>query len=284
MLKDLKFLVISFILILALASCASKDKKIEDEVNKIPPVEDLYNKGMDEINKGEYQTSVKTLAQIQQEYPYSQWSTKAHLMTAYALYEDEFYDEAIDQLERYISLHPGSKDIGYAYYLKALCFYDRISTIKRDQEMTTQAGDSLQEVVLRFPGSDYAKDARLKLDLVADHLAGKELEIGRFYLKQNNILSAIKRYKKVLENYQTTSHTAEVLYRLVEAYVQLGVKEESQRYAAVLGFNYPGSRWYQYAYKLMTDKKIEVKKAQELKEKPSWWKGKWLEKKKVETK
>lgn len=265
-------------MIVQLSSCAGKKESPEDKVAKIPPVEELYNTGMNQVQKADYKDAIKTFAQIEQEYPYSQWATQGHLMSAYAMFEDEFYDESIDSLERFISLHPGHKSVSYAYYLKALCYYNRISTVNRDQDMTSKAGDSLQEVILRFPHSPYAKDARAKLDLVSDHLAGKEIEIGRFYLKQGNLLSAINRYKKVLENYQTTSHTPEVLYRLVEAYVQLGVNVEAQKYAAVLGFNYPGSTWYQYAFGLMNSKHIPVKKAQDLKAKPSWWKGDWIKK------
>jgi outer membrane protein assembly factor BamD len=179
------------------------------------------------------------------------WATKAQIMAAFTYYQSNKYDDAIIALDRFIQLHPGHRDIPYAYYLKGLCYYEQISDVGRDQRVTQQALDALAEVVKRFPESPYARDARLKVELAIDHLAGKEMEIGRYYQRSGRWLAATLRFRQVVDTYQQTSHTPEALYRLVESYLSLGVPEEAQKAAAVLGANYPGSEWYQRAYKLM---------------------------------
>ncbi|MCB2083694.1 MAG: outer membrane protein assembly factor BamD, partial [Sphingomonadaceae bacterium] len=185
------------------------------------------------------------------QHPYSQWATRAQVMAAFAYYQNGNYDEAILTADRFIQLHPGNKDAPYAYYLIALSYYEQISDVTRDQKITDQARAALTEVNRRFPQSEYAADARLKLDLVNDHLAGKEMEIGRFYQKSGKWLAAQLRFQNVVDNFQTTSHAPEALYRLVESSLALGVPEEAVKYAAVLGANYPGSEWYDKAYDLV---------------------------------
>lgn len=233
-------------LLLATACSHTKDKE-EDK----RPVEVLYNEALTTLKKEKYRKAVEQFEDLERTYPYSKWATNAQLMTAYAHYEDEQYDDAIIALERFIKLHPGHQDVAYAYYLKSLCYYERISTITRDQSFTEQSEKALKEVTVRFPDSDYARDAAIKLDLVQDHLAGKEVEVGRFYLTKGQYIAAINRFQKVLENYQTTSQIPEALHRLVEAYTALGIPSEAQHYAAVLGHNYPGSTWYSYSYALV---------------------------------
>ena len=173
-------------------------------------------------------------------------------MAAFAYYQSNKYDDAIIALDRFIQLHPGHRDIPYAYYLKALCYYEQISDVGRDQRITQQALDALAEVVKRFPESPYARDARLKVELAIDHLAGKEMAVGRYYQANQQYVGAINRYRVVIERYQTTTHVPEALHRLVESYLSLGVKSEAQEAAAVLGYNFPGSDWYQDSYFLMT--------------------------------
>src|SRR5690606_18579559 len=185
------------------------------------------------------------------QHPYSVWARRATLMSAYAHYKVNEYDDAILTAQRYISLHPGSKETAYAYYLVALCYYEQISDVGRDQKMTQDALASLLALVQRYPQSEYARDARIKLDLTMDHLAGKEMEIGRYYLKRHDYIAAINRFRVVVERYQTTTHVPEALHRLVEAYLSLGIKPEAQTAAAVLGYNYPGSNWYQDSYSLL---------------------------------
>lgn len=229
----------------ALAAC-STDSEPEPYVER--PVEELYNEAMGDIEDGNYEAAAKSFDEVERQHPYSSWATRAQLMSAYAYYEAEKYDDAIIGLDRFIQLHPGNPDVPYAYYLKALSYYEQISGVGRDQKMTRLASDSLQDVINRFPNSEYARDAKLKLDLTVDHMAGKEMEVGRYYLKQKQYLAAVNRFKLVVDNYQTTSHVPEALYRLVEAYTLLGMQDEAIRAAAVLGHNYPGNEWYEDAY------------------------------------
>jgi outer membrane protein assembly factor BamD len=216
------------------------------------PVEDIYNTAMDSLQAGDYIEAAQQFDEVERQHPYSVWATKAQLMAAYANYQENRYDDAIAALDRFIQLHPGNEDIAYAYYLRAICYYEQISDIGRDQRMTEQALDGLQEVVRRFPDSRYARDAGLKIDLARDHLAGKHMEIGRFYLRRGEYLGAINRFKTVIQDFQTTTHVPEALHRLVEAYMALGVNDEAQATAAVLGHNFPGSPWYADSYLLLT--------------------------------
>ncbi|MFN7332760.1 MAG: outer membrane protein assembly factor BamD, partial [bacterium] len=183
--------------------------------------------------------------------PYSAWSTSAKLMAAYTEYLRNRYTEAIGALDRFIQLHPSHRDIAYAYYLRALSQYEQITDAQRDQRQTTIAIASLQEVINRFPDSAYARDARLKIDLGRDHLAGKEMSVGRFYQRQGLYQAAIGRYRRVVEDFQTTNHVPEALHRMVEIYLNLGLTEEARRNAAVLVYNSPGSDWYDDSYALL---------------------------------
>jgi outer membrane protein assembly factor BamD len=234
---------------LGLSGCGSSD----DNASYVEqPVEQLYNRGLDQLSEQDYKKAAQSFEEVDRQHPYSVWATKAQLMAAFAYYESNKYDEAVIALDRFIQLHPGHRDLPYAYYLKALCYYEQISDVGRDQRVTQQALDALAEVVKRFPDTPYARDARLKVELCIDHLAGKEMEVGRFYQKQQQYVGAINRYRVVIERYQTTTHVPEALHRLVESYLSLGVKSEAQEAAAVLGYNYPGSEWYQDSYFLMT--------------------------------
>jgi outer membrane protein assembly factor BamD len=221
------------------------------------PAEDMFNEGMGYLKEGAPFDAARLFEEVDRQHPYSVWATKSQLLYAYSLYEMNKYDDAVNALDRFLSLHPGSRDAAYAYYLKALCYYERIADVRRDQEVTNRALDSLQDVIRRFPDSTYARDARLKIDLTRDNLAGKEMEVGRYYQERNQYLAAINRYRRVVENYQTTSHVPEALHRLTECYLALGVVDEAQTAAAVLGHNYPGSEWYSDSYALMTGNKIQ---------------------------
>jgi outer membrane protein assembly factor BamD len=205
----------------------------------------LYSNGIDALRKQSYSTAVKHFDAIQQNYPYSPWATNAQLMDGYTEYRRNHYSDAIGALDRYIQLHPTSANVSYAYYLRALCYYEQIADIQRDQKGTEQAMAALQDVSTRFPDSAYARDARLKIDLCRDHLAGKEMAIGRYYEKQHLYAAAIGRYQRVVDDFQTTNHTPEALARLTEIYLKLGLVGEAKRTASVLSYNYPGSPWYQ---------------------------------------
>lgn len=216
------------------------------------PVEELYNAALDRMLAGQYEQSAKLFDEVERQHPYSNWASKAQLMAAFAHYQNNKYDEAINALDRFIQLHPSNRDVAYAYYLKSLSYYEQISDVGRDQKMTQLALESLDEVRRRFPESSYARDATLKIDLARDHLAGKQMTIGRFYQSRGEHLAAVNRYRKVIQDYQTTTHVPEALHRLVECYVALGVAEEAQATASVLGHNFPGSDWYSDSYALLT--------------------------------
>jgi outer membrane protein assembly factor BamD len=226
------------------------------------PVEELYNAAQDLLEDGDNRGAAKAFEEVDRQHPYSQWATRAQMMTAYAYYEASEYDEAIAAAQRFIELHPGHKDVAWAYYIVGMCYYEQISDVGRDQEMTRKAMDAFNEVVRRFPGSDYARDARLKIDLANDHLAGKEMEIGRYYQGRQQWLAAVNRFRNVVENYQTTTHVPEALHRLVESYLALGVPEEAQRAAAVLGHNYPRDEWYQRSYALLEGQNLEPRRSE----------------------
>jgi len=244
----------ALILVMPITACSGRDEKAEmagGAAAEQIPVEDLYNKAADTLDAEKYIEAKKLFEDVEREYPYSKWATKAKLMAAYAAYEADRYDEAVLALDRFIELHPGNEDIDYAYYLKALAYYEQISDVARDQAMTEMALQALNTLITRFPDSQYARDAKLKRDLVLDHLAGKEMEIGRYYLNRNQINAAINRFRNVVTDYQTTTHVPEALHRLVECYLTLGLENEATHVAAVLGYNYPGSEWYEDSYKLL---------------------------------
>ncbi len=220
-------------------------------------VEDLYNAAMDMLLDGEYSDSASAFEEVERQHPYSIWATKAQLMASYAYYQEGDYDQAVIAAERFISLHPGNADIAYAHYLVGLCFYEQISDVGRDQKMTRLALEEFNTVIRRFPASRYARDASLKVDLARDHLAGKEMEIGRTYQDLEFYLAAINRFRTVIESFQTTSHVPEALHRLTESYLALGVMDEAQMTAAVLGHNFPGSEWYADSYALLREDELE---------------------------
>ena len=239
---------------LALAGCAGKGKKKPELAYEERPVDLLYSAGAERLDHRRWSEAVQYFQEVERQHPYSEWARRSILMQAFAHYEANNYDEAIADANRFIQLYPGNPSAGYAHYLKAVCYFEQIADVGRDQAATMQALDALQDVVQRYPNTEYAQDARLKIDMVSDQLAGKEMTIGRYYLRGGDTLAAIGRFKSVVDKYQTTSHTPEGLYRLVEAYLTLGLIEEAKRNGAVLGYNYPGDPWYAEAYKLLTSK------------------------------
>jgi outer membrane protein assembly factor BamD len=243
--------------LLALAACKSPEPDIPDT-----PVDQLYNNALDTLNAGRTRDAAKLFDEVERQHPYSEWATQAQLMSAYAYYLIDSYDDAIPALERFIDLHPGNRGAAYAYYLRALCYYEQIADVNRDQGNTEEAQRALSDVIARFPNTPYARDATLKLDLVRDHLAGKEMAVGRYYQVRGQYLAAINRYKTVVDQYQTTTHVPEALERLTESYVALGVYDEAERTASVLGYNYPGNQWYQNAYDLLTSKGLSMQDAE----------------------
>lgn len=215
--------------------------------------EALYAAGVEDLQARRFQQAVDLFDRVERDHPYSTWATNAKLMAAYGEYQRNKYTEAIGALDRFIQLHPAHRDIAYAYYLRALSYYEQIADAERDQRGTELAIAALQDVVNRFPDSAYARDARLKIDLGRDHLAGKEMNVGRFYQKQRLYGAAIGRFRRVVEDYQTTNHVPEALHRLTECYLALGLTDEAKRTASVLGHNFPGNAWYQDSYAMLVD-------------------------------
>ncbi|MDI9349081.1 MAG: outer membrane protein assembly factor BamD [Candidatus Symbiobacter sp.] len=234
-----------FAVALLLSGCSNKDAYLER------PVEQLYNEAMDQLSDAKYLGAAKLFDEVDRQHPYSPWATRAEIMAAYARYKATEYDDAISGSERFIQLHPGNKLVAYAYYLKAICYYEQIETVDLDQKLTESAELSLMELIRRFPQSDYAKDAQAKMNLVRDHLAGKEMSIGRWYEKREQYLAAINRFRRVVENYPTTVYTPEALMRLTESYLALGLYDQAKKSAAVLGHNYATTSWYRDSYELM---------------------------------
>lgn len=252
--------------LLFLVACSDKDKPYVER-----PASDLYVKGYEALVKNDYKDASESFDEVERQHPYSEWATRGQLMSAYANYLNGDYDKGIATLDAFIQLHPGYKNIAYAYYLKSLCYYDRILAVTRDQKNTFEALSALNAVVKKFPDTKYGRDAQLKMDLVYDHLAGKEMDVGRYYMQRRLYLAAINRFQTVIDAYPRTTHVPEALLRLVECYLALGLKKEAQAVGAVLGHNFPGSEWYADAYLLLKGKDLR----------PEWIKmdeSSWLEK------
>ncbi len=241
---------------LSLTACAARKKKTNISYEE-RPVELLYSTGAERMDGRHWSEAAQYFDEVERQHPYSEWARRSILMQAFAHYQANAYEDAIGDADRFISLYPGNPSAAYAYYLKAICYFEQVTDVGRDQASTEQARNALTEVMRRFPDTSYATDARLKLDMVNDQLAGKEMTVGRWYLRNGQPLAAVGRFKAVIDRYQTTSHTPEALYRLVEAYLTLGLVDEATRDGAVLGANYPGDHWYQAAYALLTAKSLK---------------------------
>ena len=248
--------VAAFLLLaLALAACSLFDK---DAIAPDEPADKLYNEGLYLLNnKKDPKEAAKKFEEVDRQHPYSEWARKALIMSAYAYYEAGAYEECINSARRYVTLHPGSPDAAYAQFLIGSSYFDQIPEISRDQGRTEKAVETLEEVVRKYPTSEYAVAAKRKIEMARDQLAGKEMEIGRWQLQRREYTGAINRFKVVVTRYQRTRHVEEALLRLTEAYMALGITDEAQTSAAVLGHNFPDSRWYKDAYALMQSKGLE---------------------------
>jgi outer membrane protein assembly factor BamD len=251
-----------------LGACASDEDTYVEQ-----PVEDLYNIAMNRLLAGDFEQAAVDFDEVERQHPYSVWATKAQVMSAFAHYRADEYDDAVLAADRFLDLHPGHRDAPYALYLKGVSYYERISDVRRDQKMTRLALETFETLVKRFPETEYARDARLKIDLTLDHLAGKEMDVGRFYQRWGNYIGAINRFRAVIENYQTTTHVPEALHRVTESFLALGVVDEARDTAAVLGYNYPGSEWYIDSYALLTG--IDVREDEGYDDPRSWLGRTW---------
>jgi outer membrane protein assembly factor BamD len=248
------------LLLLPLGGCSTigewwggKEDSFRDD-----PADKLYNEGLFLLNnKRDYKTAAKKFEEVDRQHPYSDWARKALVMSAFAYYENREYDDAVNAAKRYVTLHPGTPDAAYAQYLIASSFFDQIPDVTRDQARTEKAMQALEEVVRKFPTTEYAAAAKRKLEIARDQLAGKEMMIGRYYLDKKDFTGAINRFKVVVTTYQTTRHVEEALMRLAECYMALGIVDEAQTAAAVLGHNFPDSRWYKDAYGMVKSGGLE---------------------------
>lgn len=249
------FLQISTCLLI-LSGCSSAEEKYVDR-----SVNELYNEAMDALTDGKLEKAATTFEEVDRQHPYSEWAPKAQVMAAYSYYESQKYEKALATIQAYIQLYPAHADVAYAHYLEALCFYEQMSPIRRDQKNTELALNAFTEVLKRFPETSYAKDAKVKIDLLQDSLAAKEMMVARDYLDTKAYIAALNRFQKVVSDYQTTSQVPEALHRMAEIYLLLGMKEQAQKAAAVLGHNYPGSPWYADSYYLLTGKDMRSPEA-----------------------
>jgi len=258
---------------LALGGCSlfGGDDNASNNLNKDAaqfqerPIVQIYADAWNRINRGDWEAAAQQFNEVDRQHPYSVWARRAMLISAFCSYQSNNYTGAIATADQYISLHPGSNEVAYAFYIKAISLYEQIVDIGRDQSNTQGALVALQDVVQRFPDTEYARDATLKIDLARDHLAGKEMAVGRYYLTRGDYIGAINRFRAVVEQYQTTPQILEALERLTEAYYSLGLDSDAQTAAAVLGANYPGSQWYMDAYNILKGRGLKPKE-----DKGSW--------------
>ena len=241
--------LLSLTLLILLSSCSSHEVEKPKEGTSL---NDLYERAMDfMLVEKDYKKAAKAFENVERFYPLSPWAMKSQLMAAYAYYQSAQYEQAIANLENFLQSQSNSDYAPYAQYLLGLCYYIQITGVERDQTMTYKALKTFRKVVQKYPKTIYARDARLKIDLCKEHLAGQDMEIGRFYLNKKIPTAALQRFLHVVQSHQTTSHAAEALYRCVEVFLTLGMKDEALKHAAVLGYNYPGNKWYQSTYDLL---------------------------------
>lgn len=240
---------------LILTACQSNKRAELAYVER--PVEQLYNAAASELDKRDYPDAIALFNEVERQHPYSEWARKSMVMSAFANYQSRRYDETIETAQRYLALHPGGSEADYAYYLIAASYFDQVMDVGRDQRTTELAKTALEDVTRRFPTSEYARDASIKIDMVNDQLAGKEMTIGRWYLRSNQTLAAVNRFRTVVKVYETTSHTPEALHRLVESYLVLGLRNEALAVGSTLGYNYPNSDWYKRSYRLLTKEGLD---------------------------
>ncbi|MBY5989244.1 outer membrane protein assembly factor BamD [Roseovarius atlanticus] len=237
-----------------LAGCGGINARIERDTVDYEQftAEQIYGRAEYDLARGDPELAAKVFGEVERLYPYSEWAKRAVIMQAFAYHRDEDYENSRSAAQRFLDFYPADGDAAYAQYLLALSYYDQIDEVGRDQGLTFQALQALREVIERYPDSEYTSSAILKFDLAFDHLAAKEMEIGRYYLRRDHFTSAINRFRVVVEDFQTTTHTAEALHRLVEAYLSLGLTNEARTAGAILGHNFKSTEWYEDSYKLLT--------------------------------
>ncbi|WP_294606794.1 outer membrane protein assembly factor BamD [Roseovarius sp.] len=255
-------LVGALLVVVAAAGCSNKESVERGTVNyENYTAQQIFERGEYDLAQRDPDLAAKSFAEVERLYPYSELAKRSVIMQAYAHHQDKDYENSRAAAQRFIDFYPTDEDAAYAQYLLALSYYDQIDEVGRDQGLTFQALQSLREVIERYPDSEYASSAILKFDLAFDHLAAKEMEIGRYYLRRDHFAAAINRFRVVVEDFQTTTHTAEALHRLVEAYLSLGLTDEARTAGAILGYNFRGTEWYEDSYKLLTGRGLTLEAA-----------------------
>ena len=261
-----KLIFIFFIFILNSCSKDAENISLIKETNQKVEMISAYKEGMNLLDAQDYFAASKKFLEAEILFPQSQWAPKSVLMASYSYYMQDYYSLAIENLKRYFNTYPKDKNIPYAHYLLAMCYYETIEGEKKDLAPLVLSKKELNYIIKNYPETDYAYDARFKIDLINDVLAAKEVYIGRHYIKKGKWIPALNRFKNVLENYDTTAHVEEAIHRLVEIYYKLGMEEESLKYASLLGYNYNSGEWYQETYKIF-NKKYEISVSKKKKEK-----------------
>ncbi|MEM6618214.1 MAG: outer membrane protein assembly factor BamD [Pseudomonadota bacterium] len=259
MLRRIRTAAICATVAVAVAACGSRTQEVSLE--NVPPEEIFARAEARLTSRRGASDAAELFTEVERLYPYSEWAKRSIIMSAFAYHRARLYDESRGAAQRYLDFYPADEDAAYAQYLIALSFYDQIEAVSRDQGITFQALQALRTTVERYPDSEYASSALLKFDLALDHLAGKEMDIGRYYLKQGHFGAAINRFRVVVEDFQTTTHTPEALHRLVEAYLSLGLDADAQTAGAILGYNFQGTDWYQDSFVLLTGRGISTEEA-----------------------
>ena len=262
---QISFKIIIFLFLFFLVACSSKNEKISilEEENLELQMIDAYKEGYEELEKGDVIYAAKKFNEAELLFPQSEWAPKSVLLSAYAYYSQNYYDEALDELDRYFKKYPKHKNMDYAHFLYAMCYYENIIDEKKDLEPLVLSKTRFQLIIKDYPDTDFALDAQYKINLINDVLASKEMYLGKYYIKKKKWAAAINRFKNVLENYETTIYVEEALHRLVETNYKIGLIEESTKYATVLGYNYQSSEWYEQSYKIFNREYVpsfEIKK------------------------
>lgn len=253
--RSIYFIGVILVILGPLVGCSNTAEVGSDEIENYS-AKQIFDRAEFEMARSKPMDAIAFFSDVERLYPYSEWAKRSVIMQAFANHKAKQYEEARDAAERYIEYYPSDEDSAYAQYIIALSYYDQIEDVGRDQQVTAKALEAFKTLMVNYPNSEYVKAAELKYDLAFDHLAGKEMEVGRYYLKRQQFPAAINRFRIVVEEYQTSSYTAEALHRLVEAYLSMGLVEEAQSAGAILGYNYQATAWYQRTYSLLKNENL----------------------------
>ena len=259
LLKNHVLFLIFALISLLFSSCSDSQNNIGIGVSEDKSAEEIFNSGERELVRRRYNDAAEKFKEVERLYPYSDWAKRALIMQVYSFHKDKEYENVVSAANRFIEFHPKDKDIPYAYYLIGLSYYDQVLSIGRDQKLTQEALRIFKLIIKEYPDSEYASSSQIKFDFLKNQLASKEMEVGRYYLKRSHYVSAINRFRGIIEDFSTTSQVPEALHRLVEAYLSLGLTDEAQTAGAILGYNYKSNEWYERSFELLRSKGLKPK-------------------------